>query len=151
MKPITDAVVSLRVTEPGGHERAMAAALTDPSTGRYAAAVRFDQPGVYSVAADIRRASDRLGPVSRSMLVGGVDVELAQPRLNDSVLRRIADTTHGQHAPAAEARSVAAMVSAPTPAGRRPRCAICGTTDSASLSIGLLAAEWIVRRRVGLA
>ena len=98
---------------------AMAAALTDPSTGRYAAAVRFDQPGVYSVAADIRRASDRLGPVSRSMLVGGVDVELAQPRLNDSVLRRIADTTHGQHVPAAEARSVAAMVSK-ADAGRPP-------------------------------
>ena len=114
---------------------AMAAALTDPSTGRYAAAVRFDQPGVYSVAADIRRASDRLGPVSRSMLVGGVDVELAQPRLNDSVLRRIADTTRGQYACRQPRRAALRRWSArPTPAGRRPRCAICGTTDSASLS-----------------
>ena len=117
----------------------MAAALTDPSTGRYAAAVRFDQPGVYSVAADIRRASDRLGPVSRSMLVGGVDVELAQPRLNDSVLRRIADTTHGQYNAAAEARSVAAMVS-----GRRRQAA---DRDARSVEQRIQPrCRWIARR-----
>jgi uncharacterized membrane protein len=150
--PVADAVVSLRVTEPGGHERTMAAALTDPSMGRYAAAVRFDQPGVYSVAADVRRGSEKLGPVTRSLLVGGVDLELSQPRLNDSVLRRIAETTGGQYAPASAAQQVPAMVAA-TDAGKPPSEMrdLWNNGFSLAVIIGLLAAEWIVRRRVGLA
>jgi uncharacterized membrane protein len=151
-KPISDAVVMLRVVEPGGAERSMAAALTDPSTGRYAAAVRFDQPGVYSVAADVRRGAEKLGPASRSMLVGGVDVEFSQPRLNESVLRRIADTTRGQFVPAAEAQRILPLISE-TDAGKPPTEMRDLWHNGVSLAviIGLLAAEWIVRRRVGLA
>ena len=151
-KSIADAVVSLRVSEPGGQERTMTAALTDPSTGRYAAAVRFDRPGVYSIAADVRRGSEKLGTVSRSMLVGGADVELSQPRLNDSVLRRIADTTRGQYVPASDAHKLAAMLSA-TDAARPPTEMRDLWHNGLSLAviIGLLAAEWMARRRVGLA
>ena len=110
-------MVSLRVTEPGGAERTMTAALADPTAGRYAAAVRFDQPGVYSIAADVRRGSEVLGTASRPMLVGGVDVELAQPRLNESVLRRIAETTGGSYVPASRCRQ-SGLVAEPDRGGK---------------------------------
>ena len=45
----------MRVRDPNGQERTLPAALADPRDGRYTAAVRFDQPGVYTVAADVRR------------------------------------------------------------------------------------------------
>lgn len=151
-KPIANAIVTLRVKEPGGQERTMAAALADPATGRYAAAVRFDQPGVYSIAADVRRGSEILGAASRPMLVGGVDVELAQPRLNEAVLRRIAETTGGRYVSAGDARSVPAMLSE-TEAGKPPTEMrdLWHNAWTLAVIIGLLAAEWSLRRRVGLA
>jgi uncharacterized membrane protein len=149
---ISNAVVTIRVTEPGGAERTMSAALTEPSAGRYRAAVRFDQPGVYTVAADARRGSENLGSTRRPMLVGGVDAELAQPRLNEPVLRRIAETTGGQYVPAGQAHTVATMVSQ-TDVGRPPREMrdIWHNGFSLAAIIALLAAEWFLRRRVGLA
>ena len=41
------------------------------------------------------------------MLVGGADVEMTEPRLNEAVLRRIAETTGGRYVPAREAGTVA--------------------------------------------
>ena len=130
----------------------MAAALSDPAAGRYIAAVRFADPGVYTIAADVRRGSESLGSASRAMLVGGVDVELAEPRLNESVLRRIAETTGGRYMPAAEAGSVASLlresgIGAP-PTEMRD---LWHNGFSLAAIVALLAAEWMMRRRVGLA
>jgi uncharacterized membrane protein len=150
--PIANAVVTVRVTEPGGHERIMSAALTEPASGRYTAAVRFDQPGVYTVAADVRRGSENIGSARRQMLVGGVDVELAQPRLDESVLRRIAETSGGQYVPAREADKLPAMVSA-TDVGKPPleMRDLWHNGFSLAAIIALLAAEWLYRRRAGFA
>ena len=125
--------VASALPNPVGSERTMTAALADPTAGKYTAAVRFEQPGVYSIAADVRRGSEVLGTASRALLVGGVDVELAQPRLNESLLRRIADTTRREYVPAGDAGKLRSL-SEPDRGGevRRPRCATSGTTDSAS-------------------
>jgi uncharacterized membrane protein len=150
--PIANAAVSIRVAEPGGRERTLTAALADPAAGRYTAAVRFDQPGVYTIAADVRRGSEVLGTATRPILVGGVDVELAEPRLNEPVLRRIAETSKGRYFPASEAGNVAAMI-AQSGVGNPPTEMRDLWHNGFSLAaiIGLLAAEWIIRRRVGLA
>ena len=151
-KPVGNAEVTIRVTAPGGQERALAAALSDPTEGRYAAAVRFDQPGVYKVAADVRRGSEALGTVSRPMLVGGVDIELAEPALNEAVLRRIAETNGGRYVPADEAAGVPALLQ-DSKIGQRPMEMRDLWHNGWSLAaiIVLLGAEWLLRRRVGLA
>lgn len=151
-RPVGNAVVTLRVTEPGGQERAMSAALADPTTGRYAAAIRFEQAGVYAIAADVRRGTESLGVASRPLLVGGVDAELAQPRLNDAVLRRIADTSGGRYVPAAEASTIPSLLSQ-TEQGKPPTEMrdLWHNGFSLAVIIGLLAAEWLVRRKAGLA
>ena len=39
----------------------------------------------------------RVGTASRPVLVGGVDLEMSQPRLNDAVLRRLAAESNGRY------------------------------------------------------
>ena len=151
-KPVANAEVSIRVTAPGGDERTVRAALSDPSEGRYAAAVRFDQPGVYKVVADVRRGAEALGSASRPMLVGGVDIELAEPGLNESVLRRVAETTGGRYVPANEASSLPSVI-AERNVGSRPTELkdVWHHGIALALIVFLLAMEWGLRRRVGLA
>ena len=150
--PVTNAQVSVRVTAPGGHERVLPAALSDPAEGRYAASVRFDQPGVYKVAADVRRGAEALGSASRPMLVGGLDVEFAEPALNEAVLRRIADNSGGEYVSADRASSLASTISA-RDVGERPTEMrdVWHNGISVLIVVGLLAAEWLLRRKVGLA
>lgn len=149
--PIGDAEVTLRVREPGGQERSVAAALADPRHGRYATTVRFDQPGIYMVSGDVRREGARLGTTSRPVLVGGAEVEMSDPRMNASVLRRLAEGSGGQFLTADEAGRVPALlraggVGAP-PMELRD---LWHNGWSLSLIVGLLSLEWLGRRRVGL-
>jgi hypothetical protein len=151
-KPIADAEVTLRVKEPGGQERSLPAALADPRDGRYAAAVRLDQPGVYVMTADVRRGTQPLGTASRPTLIGGADIELSEPRLNEAVLRRIAEATKGQYIPADNVSTLPGLLRE-SEVGRPPMEMkdLWHNGFSLALIVALLAAEWLVRRRVGLA
>jgi Ca-activated chloride channel family protein len=151
-KPISDAEVTLRVREPGGQERSLPAAIASAQEGRYAAPVRFDQAGVYTIAADVRRGSQLLGTITRPMLVGGYDVELSEPHLNEPVLQRIADSTGGRYIAAAEAASLPTLLRE-SGAGAPPleMRDLWNTAWSLLAIILLLATEWLTRRRVGLA
>ena len=151
-KPIGAAEVTLRVREPGGQERALPAALADPRDGRYSAAVRLDQSGVYVMTAEVRRGTQPLGTASRPTLVGGAEVELSEPRLNEAVLRRIADATKGQYISADSVSTLPGLLRQ-SEVGRPPTEMkdLWHNGFSLAIIVALLAAEWLVRRRVGLA
>lgn len=150
--PVANAEVAIELTAPNGEKRSVPAALSSPQDGRYRVAARFDQPGVYRVDATATRDDVRIGTASRPVLVGGVDLEMTQPRLNEAVLRRLAAENNGHYVPAAEAGRLASLL--------RESRAEAGTPEmrdvwhngwSLLAIIGLLAAEWVARRRVGLA
>ena len=107
---------------------------------------------VFRVVADVRRGNEMLGTASRPMLVGGVDIELAEPSLNEAVLRRIAENSGGKYVSAAEAATVAQLVTE-RDIGERPTEMRDVWHNGISLLaiVGLLALEWGLRRRVGLA
>jgi uncharacterized membrane protein len=151
-KPIVDAEVTLRVTPPGGEERSLTAALSDPAEGRYTAAVRFDTPGVYRLAADVRRAGSAIGRATRPALVGGADLEMSEPRLNEAVLGRIAKASGGQYLAAGDAGKLPDLLrAARDETGATEMRDLWNTGWSLLAVIALLAIEWVVRRRVGLA
>ena len=140
------------MTAPSGEKRQMPAALSSPQDGRYAVAARFDQPGVYKIETIATRGGVRLGTASRPVLVGGVDLEMTQPRLNEAVLRRLASESHGRYLRADQAAQLPSLL--------RESRADAGTPEQRDLwhngwsllaVIALLAGEWVARRRVGLA
>jgi hypothetical protein len=144
--------VAIEMTAPNGEKRQMPAALSSPQDGRYAVAARFDQPGVYKIDAIATRDGARIGGASRPVLVGGVDLEMTQPRLNESVLRRLAAENSGRYVRADQAAQLPSLL--------RESRAEAGTPEMRDLwhngwsllaIVGLLAAEWVARRRVGLA
>ncbi|MEP6782393.1 MAG: glutamine amidotransferase [Acidobacteriota bacterium] len=151
-RPVANAEVAIELTAPNGEKRQMAAALSSPQDGRYAVAARFDQPGVYKVDTIATRGGVRLGIASRPVLVGGVDLEMTQPRLNEAVLRRLAAENNGRYIRADQAGLLPSLL--------RESRAEAGTPEMRDLwdngwsllaIIALLAGEWVARRRVGLA
>jgi uncharacterized membrane protein len=150
--PVANAEVAILLTAPNGQKRQLAAAVSSALDGRYAVATRFDQPGVYRIDATATRSGERLGIASRPVLVGGVDLEMTQPRLNDAVLRRLAAENNGRYLDADDAGQLPSLL--------RQSRAEAGTPEmrdvwhngwSLLLIVGLLAIEWVARRRVGLA
>jgi uncharacterized membrane protein len=148
---IANAEVSLAVTAPDGESRTLTPALSSPQQGRYSVAARFDQPGVYRVDATAARGGVRLGTASRQVLVGGTDLEMSDPRLNEAVLRRLAAETKGHYLPAERAGELPALL--------RQSQAAAGTPEQRDLwqngwsflgLVVLLGAEWMLRRRAGL-
>ncbi len=120
---VDSALVTVRVTSPGGETKSIKATLADHATGRYSARVNLDRPGVYTVQAEARQGAQVLGTAQASFLAGGSDPEFADPRLNDAVLQRIAAATGGRYVTAADAATVPALLaSAPaTIASTQPR------------------------------
>lgn len=151
-QPVANAEVAVVLTAPNGETRQLPAALSSPQDGRYAVATRFDQQGVYRVDATATRSGERLGTASRPVLVGGVDLEMTQPRLNEAVLRRLAAENHGRYVAADEAGELPSLLrESRAEAGTPEMRDIWHNGWSLLAIVGLLAAEWVARRRVGLA
>ncbi len=152
VRPIANAEVSLQVTAPNGDRRELAAALASPQEGRYAAAMRFDQAGVYKIDAVAARGGVRVGTATRPVLVGGVDLEMAQPRLNEAVLKRLAAESKGRYVRADQVSQVPSLLRASRAEAGTPEMRdLWHNGWSFAAIVGLLAAEWVARRRVGLA
>jgi nitrogen fixation protein FixH len=151
-RPVANAEVAIDVTAPSGEKRALTAALSNPQEGRYAVASRFDQSGVYRVDATVSRGAARIGAASRPVLVGGVDLEMTQPRLNEAVLRRLSADTNGRYVRAGEADQLPSLLrESRVDAGKAEMRDVWHNGWSLAAIIALLGAEWIARRRAGLA
>ena len=149
--PVADGTVAVRVTHPDGHVEEAAGTADSPHPGRYVAKLRLDAPGIYRVTASARRGADEIGAHERWVLVGGTDLEMADPRLNDAVLRRVATASGGAYVGAADASTLPDLLAAGAPAPAAPRLEELWHTGWVFAAvIALLGAEWGLRRRWGL-
>jgi uncharacterized membrane protein len=149
--PVSDAQVTLQVTPPGGASRDVHATLIEPQSGRYAAEVRFDEPGIYRVTAAAQGGAAAPDRGERWILVGGVDREMADPRLNEDLLRRVATATGGRYLPGQEAAQLSALLASGEPEPSAPQ--LQELWHNVWIFAGvliLLAIEWSLRRRWGL-
>jgi uncharacterized membrane protein len=152
--PAADADVTAVLTRPGdkaGDSTPLALRREAGGAGRFTGGLTPSDKGLYHVHADARRGTTPLGAADRWFYVGGGDRELADPRLNEGALRRIARSTGGRYVPVADASQVAPWLES----------AIAETADLEqqdlwqqpwifALVIALLSTEWILRRRWGL-
>jgi len=151
-EPIGGATVEVRVGRPDGQVDSVPAAPDrDKSGGAFLARFHAPDPGVYKVTAEVRAADVPPVTATASMLVGGADAEMSDPRLNRRVLQRLAVTTGGRMFEPGQADQLAAWLGAALPASALPAPQdLWHTGWCFAAVIILLAAEWAVRRRWGM-
>jgi hypothetical protein len=149
--PASDATVDATWTRPDGATQPVKLRRADTAAGRFTAAVRPDQPGLYHVHAEARRGSTPLGTADRWMLVGGADREFTDPRLNEGWLRRAARDSGGRYVRAADAGRIPGWLSAAVPQNAAPaRRDLWHEPWAFGAIVALLSVEWTLRRRWGL-
>lgn len=149
--PRADATVEVRVTSPDGRVDTVEAAPSSGQAARFQASIRAAEPGVYRVAVQARRGQSPLGGTSGTLLVGGVDPEMTDPRLNEDTLQRVTAASGGGIVAAGDTASLIARLDAGVPAAvAAVRRDLWSTGWSFALLTGLLAAEWLLRRASGL-
>ena len=151
--PLQDAEVDVRVTSPDGRLEQLRAVPDPehPAGGHYLAHFQASRPGVYRVTTDAHREQARLGTAGTSLLVGGADTEMIDPRLNEQVLQRLATLSGGRLVTADQIDTLADTLQAAAPAAALSvRRDLWHNGWSLLAIILLLATEWTVRRRWGL-
>jgi uncharacterized membrane protein len=152
-EPQRDAAVRLRVTLPDGRleELPAAAPAGRGEAAGFTAAFRPVQPGVFRVTAAATRGEASLGSSSAALLVGGVDLEMTDPRLNRQVLERIAVATGGRVVAEDGIAALPGILRARVPAAvLSVRRDLWHNGYAFALIVLLLGTEWIARRRWGL-
>jgi uncharacterized membrane protein len=146
------ATVDLRVTSPGGRvETLPAAADSAGGEGMFVATQRIDGPGIYRAVGDVHAGDRTTTTAAVSLLAGGADSEMTDPRLNVRVLERIANASDGRMVQAGEMTALAEQLRAAVPAAVvAARRDLWHNGWSFAVIVALLALEWMLRRRWGL-
>ncbi len=150
-RPVADATVSGTLTGPDGATSVATAALVDPGRGRYLLKVPAGEPGVHRAHLEASRGSGTLGAADVPWLAGGVDRELADPRLDEIGLRRLADASGGAYLTPDRATEAGRYL-LERAARRRPVEWREGwhTVWMLCLIVALVSIEWTLRRQWGL-
>ena len=146
---VPDATVTATMTAPGGETRPVP--LRPSGKGQFVAVETPDNAGLYRVHAEAKRGAVSLGAADRWFYVGGSDREFADPRLNEGLLRRLARESGGKYVRAADAGQIISVLRSSAPRTVEPeRRDLWHEPWAFALVIGLLAGEWMLRRRWGL-
>ncbi|HTI39519.1 MAG TPA: glutamine amidotransferase [Vicinamibacterales bacterium] len=148
--PQRDAAVDVRIESPDGKSTTVRAAPVADAPGRFRATLRPTAPGLYRVAATARRGTNVLGSAAGSLLVGGVDPELTDPRVDVGTLSRITRASGGAVVDATEIAAVMDRLRSRPAAALVRHEDLWGRPWSFALLASLLMAEWLLRRRWGL-
>jgi uncharacterized membrane protein len=151
--PQPDAAVDVRLTAPDGRIESLRA-VPEPGAsapGRYVASFKAETAGVFKVTADARNGPSLLGNASTSLLVGGADLEMTDPRLNLQVLQRLAAASGGRVLSADQLGGLPDILNTGVPAAALAvRRDLWHTGWSFAAILLLLGFEWVLRRRWGL-
>jgi hypothetical protein len=148
---VPDAGLRVVVRDPAGAAREVTSAAVEAAAGRHAATFVPEDPGLHRVTVEARRGDTVLGTIEQPFLVGALDPELIDPRLNETVLRQLAEASGGRYLRAREADGVASMLrSRRAPARPSDVRDLWHNAWSFLAVVLLLGGEWALRRRWGL-
>jgi hypothetical protein len=152
-EPLLNASVEVRVTAPDGRTETLRAAADSSRerAGHYVANVRPDQAGVFKLLAEVRQGATPAGSATASVLVGGADLEMTDPRLNVAFLARLGSASAGRVLSENQVSELPGLLKAAVPgAALVVRRDLWHTGWSFAAILTLLGAEWILRRTWGL-
>ncbi len=145
------ATVNATVTGPGGQAETLTLRADPATAGRFVAAFRPAQSGLYGLRAEAHAAGAALGAADRLLLVGGADRELADPRMNAGYLQRLARASGGELLTADQAASLPDRLQVVSTRTAPPVYEdLWHRPWTFALVALLLSAEWALRRRWGL-
>ncbi len=149
LPPITPVACEARVLGPGGAV-VRAVPLRPRAAGRYEGAVAGLPAGAFTVEATAAGYAGR--PRVPLDVRPSFDAELADLAGDDGFLRRLADATGGRSYRLDQLDALAARLATPSPEPPRPvDLALWDGPYLYAAVLGLLTAEWALRRRAGLA
>jgi len=151
--PVADAHATARVTKPSGAVVDVPLKFTTlDSVNTYAGEFKADELGQHRI--ELLGTSTSLGTLSAksNMLVSDLNREYYSAAQNSDLLKRIAAETGGKYYTPAEAQSLLDdLIYRQTPYSERVTKDLWDMPVNFMLIIGLLSAEWFLRKREGLA
>jgi hypothetical protein len=149
---VNDAQVVARVTTPSGRSVEVPLEWTLREDGAYAGRMIADEQGIYRLEAEARRGRDTTRSQAASLLVDDHGADVEQAELRTPLLRRLASETQGRYYPLANAGALPDDVIY-TESGITVREArdLWDMPALFLILLGLLCAEWSLRRMRGLA
>jgi hypothetical protein len=149
--PLANAAVEVRVTAPDGRVETLTAVADAARDGSLVAHQRAAGAGLYRGVAEVRVEAQPPSTATASVLVGGADPEMADPRLNVAVLQRLASASGGRLIEPSDIAALPAQLRAAVPAAVvASRRDLWDNGWSFAALVLLLAGEWVLRRRWGL-
>jgi hypothetical protein len=103
------------------------------------------------VVAEAKRGVQPAGTGGTAFLVGGADIEMTDPRVNERLLQHLAQNSGGRIVDASDGQALVDALRAAVPAAvLTVRRDLWHTGWSFAVILLLLAGEWLVRRRGGM-
>ena len=96
-RPAPTASVSVKVERANGAIEELTPTLIDGARARFTARIAAGDAGVNRVHVEAQQGPTSLGAADAPWLVGGIEAELADPRLDEPALRRLADASGGAY------------------------------------------------------
>jgi uncharacterized membrane protein len=96
-RPAPTATVTVTVQRANGSVEQLTPTLEDGARARFTARVAAGEAGINRVRVEARQGSTVLGTADAPWLAGGVEAELADPRLDEMALRRLAEASGGAY------------------------------------------------------
>jgi uncharacterized membrane protein len=150
-RPAADLAPSMRLEGPDGVASVVTPTLVDPARGRFMARVPAGEAGVHRAHVEAARGGTALGSAEVPWLTGGFDRELADPRLDEFGLRRLADASGGAYLTPERAGEAEQYLQARAARGIPVQWRDAWhTVWMLVLIVALVSAEWILRRQWGL-
>ena len=143
------AEVSVTVEGPAGERETPVPAASDDPVSR-TAVFTPSQDGVYRATTRVTWPDGRTSAASTSILVGGVDAELAEPWRHDAALARIAEESGGALVAESDLDTLPSLLQAAAGTPELRESELWHHPLTFLTLLALVAAEWTLRRRWGL-
>ncbi|HXF03780.1 MAG TPA: hypothetical protein VNM72_00005, partial [Blastocatellia bacterium] len=148
---VTDAQVEVIVRTPAGRDVKVPAQVTLQSGGHYEASVPLPEAGPYRVEVVARRGNEILGRAQTIVTAGELHREFRQAEQNVALLRRLATETGGRYYRFDQAENLPEEITYLEGENSiRVAREIWDMPINFLLLVGLISAEWVLRKRKGL-
>ena len=150
-QPLGDASLKIEVTPSDGKSFQVRTAASSQIPGGYTAQFRANQKGNYQIRASEGLTSSSLGEDSTEIFVQSPLAEFENPQLNERLLKQLAEKTGGVYTSIVEAESLPEKISdVQERVFATQERDLWDTPIVLILVVGLLGAEWFLRKRRGL-